>query len=232
VEEAVAAAAEEAEATEYVGHPAVWKLGRERARRMAIRVLSTAARGLPFEGHFPEHLELAFGRPDSIMPWRRVMLPAAAGEREIYFEGKIDRLDRAGERLGVLDYKSRSPKAVYQSLLSTEFQMPLYLYACKTAGHRGDLSAAWFGLKDAKVTSLNKSLAMAGVTLESLLTTDPKDRAMIAAFGGKNFANAVHQLVSEMRSGHFPARPHDCKYCSYRAVCRISERRIPEANGE
>lgn len=232
IDEAVQAADEESQSAGQVGHPILWAVGRSRARRMVRRLLASPSRGLPFEGQRPAHLELSFGRPDSPPEWRTVSIPAGPGEREIFFEGKIDRIDRGNGQLGVLDYKASAPTKILDGLLSTEFQLPLYLYAAKVAGHRGSVSAAWLSLKDGKISKLDDILAKGGMNFDSLLTTDLKDRATIGAFGTKNFSNAVHQLVSEMRLGHFPARPKDCTYCSYRAVCRISERRIPEMTGE
>jgi hypothetical protein len=44
-------------------------------------------------------------------------------------------------------------------------------------------------------------------------------------------AGAAHRGRGPMRLlvvGDFSARPVDCEYCDLKAVCRISERRLPE----
>ena len=42
---------------------------------------------------------------------------------------------------------------------------------------------------------------------------------------------ALH-LLAGAREGRFPARPKDCGDCGYRAVCRISARRVPAQEEE
>jgi hypothetical protein len=61
-----------------------------------------------------------------------------------------------------------------------------------------------------------------------MLSTDPQVRAKLAEEGGLNLANAVEGLVRSAREGKFGMRPKDCGRCGYRAVCRITERRVVE----
>jgi hypothetical protein len=51
------------------------------------------------------------------------------------------------------------------------------------------------------------------------------------AEGHRNLANALHGLVAGLRAGRFPMHAKDCDGCSYRAVCRISERKLEEEHG-
>ena len=111
-----------------------------------------------------------------------------------------------------------------EQLLSTDFQLPLYLFAARASGLRGARRAAWFSLRNAKTTYLHEVIPDA--QLDELLSTDPAVRARVAAEGGLNLPNAVQALVRSLREGQFPARPKDCAECGYRAVCRISERRL------
>ena len=46
-----------------------------------------------------------------------------------------------------------------------------------------------------------------------------------------NLANAVEALIRTVRAGQFAVRPKDCGSCGYRAVCRITERRLVEEEG-
>lgn len=235
INQALEEAAAEVERRDHVGHPALWKLGRERARAMVRRVLSAEHRGLPFEGHLPSGAEIVFGRPHAPEGWQTVVLPPGGqGEIPVHLTGKIDRLDEAPSGVGVIDYKSsrhQSPKARYDELLETEFQLPMYLYAARGSGAGRELRAAWLSLRDGKVLQFDEVLAQASQTVDELLATDPEARQRLKQEERKNLANAVHELVTGLRAGRFPARPEDCRGCAYRAVCRITQRRFQE-NGD
>ncbi len=114
-------------------------------------------------------------------------------------------------------------------MLTTEFQLPLYLYAARASGNSKALRAAWLSLSDGESVELAEVLEQGQVTLDELLATSTEDRRRLKNEDRKNLANAVHGLVSGLREGKFPVRPEDCRFCSYRAVCRISERRFQEA---
>lgn len=210
----------------HVGHPALWQLAKERAKAMVRRILSDERRGLPFEQYVPEGFELEFGPGAKEDPWQDVFL--YAGDEAIYFEGKIDRLDKGAGDVGVIDYKSGrlDKRALKERLLSSDFQLPLYLYAARASGHREARNAAWFSLRTGTTISLTEVLSEAEV--EAMLSTDPTVRAKLAEEGGLNLANAVEGLVRATREGRFGMRPKDCGGCGYRAVCRISERRVVE----
>jgi len=233
LDEAVDAAVAAVESHAHVGHPALWKLDRERARTMALRLLNAEEhRGLPFDGLTPTDTELRFGNARSPEDWRKVAIPGKGGELDVHVQGKIDRVDRDPEKkaLGVVDYKGsvKSVRELWQELLTVEFQLPLYLFAARASGHTGAIKAAWLGLREGELVTLDKVLAKNGHSLEALLSTDPAVRARLEAEGQKNLANAVHGLVAGLRAGHFPMHARDCEGCPYRAVCRISERQWDE----
>ena len=210
----------------HVGHPALWRLAKERARAMVRRILADERRGLPFERYVPEGFELKFGPGADEDPWQNVFL--YAGDEAIYFEGKIDRLDKAAEDVGVIDYKSGrlDKRALRERLLSSDFQLPLYLYAARVSGHKEARNAAWFSLRTGAALHLSDVLSPEEV--EGMLSTDPSVRSKLAEEGGLNLANAVEGLVRAAREGRFAMRPKDCGGCGYRAVCRITERRVVE----
>ncbi|MHB8873459.1 MAG: PD-(D/E)XK nuclease family protein [Myxococcaceae bacterium] len=225
------AAAEESERRNHVGHPALWRIGRERGRAMVRRLLDADHRGLPFDGLLPEQTELVFGPEAKLDAWREVVVPAAEpGEEPIHLKGKIDRLDGGGGA-GVVDYKSGADKpaaGLAKALLVTDFQVPLYLYAARRAGLVGPLQAAWLFLKDGGARTFDEVLQKGGDRLDDLLETDGEARRKLSEAGRKNLASALHGLVAGLRAGKFPARPEDCGSCPYRAVCRITERRLEE----
>ncbi|HZA13578.1 MAG TPA: PD-(D/E)XK nuclease family protein, partial [Myxococcaceae bacterium] len=219
VDEAIASAAAKVERGGHTGHPALWRIGQERARRMVRNLLASAERGLPFDGLNPQAAEREFGTPSAPDGWREISLPAPDGAEPVFVRGKIDRLDAGGSAVGVVDYKSgglEKGKALAEALLTTRFQLPLYLYAARAAGHRGPLDGAWVSLKNGEVVRLSEALGEARA-LDGLLDTD--------------LPQAVHALVAGLRAGRFPARSDDCSSCSYRRVCRISERALPEEGG-
>jgi len=210
----------------HVGHPALWKLAKERARAMVRRILADERHGLPFERYEPEGFELAFGPGADEDPWQNVFL--YAGDEAIYFEGKIDRLDKGAGDVGVIDYKSGrlDKRMLREKLLSSDFQLPLYLYAARSSGHKEARNAAWFSLRTG--TTLHLSEVLSAEEVDGMLSTEPAVRAKLAEEGGLNLANAVEGLVRATREGKFGMRPKDCGRCGYRAVCRITERRVVE----
>jgi len=212
----------------HTGHPALWALARERAKKMVERVLGQKERGLPFEGLLPENTELVFGTEGAQGAWREVRIDSSSGAGPIHLTGKIDRLDAGGGRVGVLDYKSRTltRREYAQRLLVQDFQMPLYLIAAREAGHPEAREGAWLSLRDGASVLFSEVLEAAGVDPELLLAVDASGRARARELEAPNVANAVEALVGEVRKGHFPIRSEDCSYCGFRAVCRITERRL------
>jgi RecB family exonuclease len=212
-------------------HPALWSLAKQGARKMVQRLIQTG--GLfPFEGLLPRKTELPFGSARSDEGWRRVTLPAGEGEEPVFFEGQIDRLDVGEGQTAVLDYKSSGPRSdsdALDGLLHTQFQLPLYLYAARAAGHQGALQAAWVSMKTGEVRTLTQLLAKVGQTVEGLLSVEPAVRSAAASSGLPNLANAVHRLLGPARQGRIPARPQDCRFCGLEAVCRVTQRRVEEA---
>ena len=214
-----------------MGHPALWRLARERAKNMVRRILMDERRGLPFERFEPAGFELRFGPRNPAEGWNEVTLQV--GEDVIHFEGTIDRLDMAGGEVGVIDYKSGKldKSELKKKLLDSDFQLPLYLYAARASGHQKTRKAAWFSLRTGKVIHLSEVLEKDAIELEELLSTEPEVRAKLAAEAKPNLANAVEALVRTVRAGQFAMRPKDCGSCGYRPVCRITERRLVEEEG-
>ena len=215
----------------YVGHPALWRLARERAKNMVRRILMDERRGLPFERFEPTGFELRFGPRNPAEGWNEVTLQV--GEELIHFEGTIDRLDMGGGEVGVIDYKSGklSKSELKKKLLDSDFQLPLYLYAARASGHQKTHQAAWFSLRTGEVIHLSEVLEKDELELEELLSTEPAVRAKMAAQEKPNLANAVEALIRTVRTGQFPVRPKDCGSCGYRPVCRITDRRLVEEEG-
>jgi ATP-dependent helicase/DNAse subunit B len=233
IDETLEVAAGEIEKENHVGHPALWELDRQRARAMVARLLRSEHRGLPFNQLSPESAELCFGREGAPEAWREVRMPDLAGGPDVFVSGKIDRLDSGRGGVGVVDYKSGiipTGKQLIENLLETEFQLPLYLYAVRSVAHPTRMEAALLSLRSAKLTNLAEALGQYGdVRLDELISADPQTRRKLQESGRKNLPNTVHTLLGRLRAGEFPIRPKDCSYCSFRPVCRITERRFGEA---
>lgn len=222
IDAAVESAAELLERHAALGHPALWKVERQKAAKIAWRVLTQGVEGAPFgESEFVS-AEQAFG-PRAPAPWNEVKVPAALPhERDVWLRGTIDRVDRTPTGHAVVDYKlgrkNRLPKK--PELLVTRFQLPLYLLAVKQALGVALADGAWLSLREGKSQHLAEQVEG---TFETLLATDLPTRAAAAETELPNVANSVQALVSAVRRGDVGPRAVDCEHCDVRRVCRIRE---------
>lgn len=210
-----------------VGHPALWKLGLDQAAKMIRRLLFSQMAGLPFEGLEPEEAELDFGNAKAPEAWRTVAIaPAFAGELPIHLHGQIDRLDRSGDSVGVVDYKAGAKDTKYAGkFLKTDFQLPFYLVAARAAFPSAAVDAAMLSLRDREIQKVS---ALRGVSVKELLAEDELSRIKALKEDKPNLANAAHQVAVTLRKGDFGARPQDCKHCAFRSACRVRQRVLPE----
>lgn len=148
----------------------------------------------------PLDFELRFGDPDSGCP---VVLNLPSGE-ELRFRGRIDRVDRSGDRVRVIDYKTGRRRIKDDSLAGGEgLQLPLYLLA---AGSIYSLppegGEAWaYHLSPAGVKTVHYSG-------ESWLEKKPQLEETVGA------------LYSGIAAGHFFPYPNPgCLFCDYRSLC-------------
>ena len=198
------------------GHPRLWALAQARARRTLERLIRSG-RLFPFSGLRPAEAEVPFG-PDLELP------PALPGEQPIFCRGTLDRIDRGPGGTGVLDYKSSKRRdRARAELLVTDFQLPLYLLALRARGERPPFHAGWLSLRTLEFLPLDPDRTG---PLDTFLATDAATRT---ASGAPNLATTLHALLAEPRQGVFPVRPRDCGFCTFAPVCRISERRAPQA---
>jgi hypothetical protein len=226
VERAVEKAAEKTEGKSSTGHPALWALAKSWAVTVVVRLV-TSANVTPFGLARPKHFEVPFGTSRSPEPLREVKVPAArSGERDVYLTGRIDRVDVGNGAAGVVDYKTSVKRNVSKDFLVREFQMAFYLLAVKSLVPEAVPNGAWHAVGRNQLTTLTS--AVRGLALSDVLATDEFTRARLAGEEKPNLANAVFGLVGKLRAGDFSARPVDCEYCDLKAVCRISERRLPE----
>ncbi len=220
VEQAVAEIARGYHGSLSTGHPALWAL---ELARTATRVLAVLTDSVGEGQAMPAHEELAFGPTTEL----KVVLPSGGDhETELHFRGTIDRVDLSATTLRVVDYKTNAApfrSAAKKTLLVSDFQLPLYLYAATRAYSRPVLQAAWWGFQDRAEVRLEQVLGQ-GDAFTALLADDPATRADCQQRGVSNFANAVHALVEKLQSGEVTPRPaaNACETCDFGAVCRIA----------
>lgn len=232
VEAAVAAAAAQTQAERPTGHPALWALHQARTVRQLTRLVRDGAVLLPFGAGTVEATELRFGESEGSAPGlEQVAIPPAFdGEREVYLRGRIDRVDASAGHVGVVDYKASGKERaeMAQALLASDFQLPFYLWAMRQHRPGAALSGAWVGIKKPKALLLADVLDARDGDVDGLLAHDAATRQALAKEGAPNLPNAVHGLLGRLRAGAFGARATSCRYCDFKAVCRISARRLPD----
>jgi RecB family exonuclease len=229
LEAALDAAADEIRRSTPLGNPVLWELSRASARRAVLRVVA-GNNGLPFEGQAPDKVEQRFGKAGDDLG--EVVFPAAhADETDVHLVGKIDRIDAADGRAGVLDYKSsvRQPGELKKEFLVSEFQLPIYLHAVRQARPGVAVEAAWQTFKDGGVVKLERAVD-GELDLERLLASSATARNALEEH--ENLGNALHGLLRRLRSGQLGPRPLDCKWCDYQRVCRLSDRRLTAEDGD
>ncbi|MDP3157532.1 MAG: PD-(D/E)XK nuclease family protein [Archangium sp.] len=227
VEEAVKAGARDIARTKPTGHPALWALAQEWAVTVLHRIV-TGPEAQPFGLARPKYIETWFGDRRAPEALREVTLPAALpGELDVYFTGKMDRVDLVEGTVGVLDYKTSVKRTLGQDFLRSEFQMALYLLAVKALMPEAVPSGAWLGLGKGELKSVTSVLDRSS-NVKELLATDEFTRVRLEKEGKHNLANSVHDLLGRLRTGDFGARPVDCAYCELKPVCRISQRQLAE----
>lgn len=121
--------------------------------------------------------------------------------------GKIDRMDRAGDRVIVIDYKTGSaPHPVGDLAAGRDFQMMVYLLAALDVLHDSGLEVAgglFWHIRNRKTSG----------------AVEVSDSALAEAY------ERLHANVIAARAGHFavaPARGRCVPYCEYGALCRFT----------
>lgn len=227
IEAAVETVAQDLGKKSATGHPALWKLAREWAVTVLLRILTDEKTATPFPNAKPRFVEVPFGRDDAPPELQEVKLPAAReGEQDVHFTGRMDRVDVGPGTLGVLDYKTSISRSLKDDFLKREFQMPLYLLAARQLDPEALPNGIWLGVGKADSRGVAQYLGKS--TARDLLATDELTRARAEKEGSPNLANAVHGLLGRLRAGNFGARPMDCEFCELKPVCRISQRQLTE----
>lgn len=171
--------------TEALGHPALFAVEEQRLRRQLAQLLRAEAAAPT--SYRPTHFEHTFG-------------PLALGD--VWIKGKIDRIDMAGARALVLDYKmglrrSYADRVKDEAVCVTGWQLPLYAAATRVELGSREVEARYYSLREAAATEPVREPA------------DLVERLTV-----------VH---AAMRNGDYVVRPRPeaCERCGLEAVCRV-----------
>ncbi|MFW5708584.1 MAG: PD-(D/E)XK nuclease family protein [Chloroflexota bacterium] len=168
----------------------------------------------------PYLLEPAFGLSDQMGPGGRCIVDLGDGVGPVEFVGKIDRIDRIGDRVVVIDYKSGSRRIPATQLTEgRNFQMMVYLLAARavleTYGDSLNVRGGFFWhLTDQQVSGV--------------LTLDDDGVAMIE----QGLEHAA-RYIALARQADFAVAPAQLdqgrciRYCEFSKLCRISVTRPP-----
>ena len=148
-------------------------------------------------------------------------------------KGRIDRIDRQGTTLVIIDYKTSSDLARYKRHLKVEnflknaFQAPIYLLSALQSERLRNSETPFenvlfaflpLGADNAAVLSIPS----AAKEQDPFWQTDLEHRQeQHPKFSENNFADRLDNLVQAMRAGDFQVTPMDCTFCEFRAACRI-----------
>ena len=135
-------------------------------------------------------------------------VPIAAGHRRLRFSGRIDRIDRSGGAVRVIDYKTgtaaRETAEGYRE--GRSLQLAVYLHAAAHL-YRSNLDAGRAELHYVSERAAYRRLALAGAQLAG----DPRFSEVLAA------------MAEAIASGAFFYQPGErrvhCRLCDYHDVC-------------
>ncbi len=157
----------------------------------------------------PYRLEASFGGAgDDARP-----IKMQIGEQKILVRGKIDRIDRVGDRLVVMDYKTGTT-GISSSEISAgrNFQMLMYLKAAALlAGSSDDVAGGVF-------------IHLANLSASGKVSLNDEDDQAILREGERH----IERNLERGRSGDFAVtanKLHDGRcahYCDYHQFCRVS----------
>jgi len=183
------------------------------------RTVVTLARNPPVDGVAPTAFEIAVGLDAGDDEVEHAFPPALlpVGERQLYFGGIIDRVDKGAHARVVIDYKNSTGAAVRRKvhpkkIFSEHFQLPLYLRLLEEAlpsSPQRQLYAYLVSLRDACASDV---LGMAVPLRPRILDDEAED----------GLAQGLHRVLTPLLDGTVvPDEGFFCDGCRIARVCRI-----------
>lgn len=202
----------------------------------------------------PEKCELIIGRDGDIPPLKL----AASEDISVTVSGAIDRLDRYGGYVRIIDYKTGKREfKLPDILIGQNMQMLIYLYAvCKNEIIGGKPAGIFYMRAALPEDGTVKSRSMNGFmpeteelinamdksgTGEFINQSNPRSRLM--GVTDDDFTNIFDFLELKLKqaglniaNGRFSANPIDgrdkkaCEYCEFASICRIEKEKPPRVD--
>ncbi|MFA6570343.1 MAG: PD-(D/E)XK nuclease family protein [Bacteroidota bacterium] len=188
--------------------------------------------------------EFSFGIGSKTNPYK---IEPIKLDDNFYLRGKIDRIEFLDSETGldmlIADYKSSSSGIQSDSSIKKgkTFQMPLYLYSAAHILKKYysinvfPAGAVYYILKPKLDNKATKLISHQTVILDSknhLLEVENKrvenSITDMEAFLNLSvgYAKEIVKSISESRFPVQPASPAECKFCGYKSLCRINERKM------
>ena len=150
----------------------------------------------------PQHFEIGFGLGKEIGP----VDYEYKKDEKIYFQGKIDRIDKSDTEIEVIDYKTgRKGKNIGKITRPRELQLPIYIIAASSIFNLNParIRATYVFLKE---DEKKRKQSYAG---ESFLSEENKIKQSIKVF------------IKGQEDGFFIRDPREkhCEYCDYKQIC-------------
>ena len=213
-----------AQASGITGYPLLWEMAKENIRAGLQNFLVAEAEWLP-DPTGESSAEESFGEGSEIGEVR----VSTDDLGEIWFRGKIDRIDRVGDEVRVRDFKTGKPEPYFDGARGRRadrtlsngraMQLPVYVAAART-----------------KYT--DPAVQITGSYCFPLADNNTHDVAPYTEDDWETFQVPLSAIVGAARRGLFPATPEtagdsdqergNCTYCDFNRLCPTRRRQIWE----
>ena len=206
------------------GYPLLWEMAKEDIRAGLQNFLAAEAEWLP-DSTGESSAEESFGKGSEIGEVR----VATDDLGEIWFRGKIDRIDRVGEDIRVRDFKTGRPEPYFDGTRGRRadrtlangraMQLPVYVAAARTKYP-------------------DPAVHISGSYCFPLADKNTHDVAPYTEDDWGEFQVPLTAIVGAARRGVFPATPEtagdsdqersNCTYCDFKRLCPTRRRQVWE----
>lgn len=181
----------------------LWDFEKSEIKRRVVRLLHKESEWNEETPATPVHFERKFG----IGGTDPLIIETEDGQ--VRLRGQIDRIDKRGDELVVIDYKTRrTPIRHSDALDGRDLQLPIYAMAASRVIEKGKTVASAYYLH---IHSRKKGseLPHKDISVSSLI---------------EHAENRIRDYVARARNGQFPIKPNDNRCytgCEFDVMCRI-----------
>ncbi|MBI3653258.1 MAG: PD-(D/E)XK nuclease family protein [Acidobacteria bacterium] len=182
---------------------ALWDFEKSEMKKRLHNLLRAEALWQSEQTIEPIRFEQSFGQGG------QAPLTIESADGSIKIRGSIDRIDKQGDGLAVIDYKtSRSPINAKDALEGRNLQLPIYLLAAQRVLKLGEAVTGGYYLH---IYSCKKGSEFPNKMMDMKTITEKAE-----AF--------IREYVSKARRAEFPIQPNQQRcppYCEFDSLCRI-----------